>query len=485
MKKPMLNFFNSGRILLSLFVSLCLVLASCQEDDGPDPDAPVIDVAGELAVRGGEHLEVSFTVAVPGGIADLEVTASAGEVTIDNSDDILGATSGEVLVGYEPSSATSGYQTITLTVTDELGNESSLDAEVEVFLPVSFGMALVSGAGDVTTTFLNGVVDINSETVSNSNSTELAQYAALFSDGKAMYTAGFGAPATMGKYEFNSAGEAELTQEIIVPGANSFSSVLIVDEQTGYATVGGGLARAVQFSPADMRITGEIDLSEAGDGLFYSDMIIRDQTLFIALNDFGSSGEAKVAVVDLQTNTLQKVITDDRTATLFGTLPSSIMASDANGDIYIQASGLFSGKPSGILRINAGETAFDPDYFFNLTDQVGGSCFGLYLIGGVAFTALSENDDNWFGFDGDKPSFSYRKLDLTTSTDQGALDAALPNTFAGSRTLFFVQVSDDEVFFPIAGSDEDALYSYSLSTGDVTKKTTSTSGYVTGLVQVY
>jgi hypothetical protein len=234
-----------------------------------------------------------------------------------------------------------------------------------------------------------------------------------------------------------------------------------------------------------MRITGEIDLSSAGSGLFYSDIIASGDNLFIALNDFGGSGEAKVAVIDLTTNTLTKVISDDRTATLFGTLTSSIMVKDTNGDIYVQGSGLFSGKNSGILRIKSGETEFDADYFFDLTTKVGGSCFGLYQFSnGQAMTAVSENDDNWFGFDGDNPSFRYRKIDLANITDQGDLDASLPNTFAASRTMFFSQISTDEVLFPIAGSDEDAVYSFTLGTGAVTKKMTSASGYVTGLVPV-
>ncbi len=361
-------------------------------------------------------------------------------------------------------------------------NDDDPDMDPEV--TITYGMSLVSGAGDVSTTFIHGLEDLNISEIDNSNSTELSQFASIYSDGSSVFTAGFGAPATMGKYVFNATGEAELNQEIIVPGSSSFSAVEIVDQENAYATVGGGLSRAVLFNPSEMRITGEIDLSEAGEGLFYSDIIVRDNTLFIALNDFGSSGTAKVAVVDLTTGTLDKVITDDRTATLFGTVVSAVMAMDDNGYIYIQGSGLFSGKPSGILRIKAGETSFDPDYFFDLSTATGGSCFGLYHLGGVTFTAVSENDDNWFGFDGDNPSFRFHKIDLTDKTDGGDLAASLPNTFAASRTMFFVQTTDNEILFPIAGADEDAVYSYSIDTESVAKKIVSSGGFVTGIVPV-
>ena len=234
-----------------------------------------------------------------------------------------------------------------------------------------------------------------------------------------------------------------------------------------------------------MRITGEIDLSDAGEGVYYSDMIIRDNTLFIALNDFGSSAQAMVAVVNLEDNTLEKVITDDRTATLFGTLNSSIMVLDENDDIYVQGSGLYSGKTGGILRIKSGETDFDEDYFFDLGTTVGKSCFGLYHFGeGLTFTAVSEDDDNWFGFDGSNPSFRLHKLDLSAKTDEGDLDESIPNTFAASRSMFFHQVSDDEILFSVAGTNEDALYSYEINSGTISKKITSNGGYVSGIVEI-
>ena len=487
MKKPAYNPKSIKSFQYLLFaLMLCLFVTSCGDDDPEiDLDAPNISVTEGLFVRGGQSENFTFSIIVPGNIADLSVVASEGTATITNATELIGANNGLVRVTYETTETVSGTQTVTLTVTDEQGKSNEATAQIEVFAPINYGMAIVSGAGDVNTTFIQGLINLNQSTIDNSNSTELAQFAALFSDGSSVYSAGFGAPATLGKYVFNSLGEAELEQEIIVPGSNSFSSVEIVSQTEGYATVGGGLSRAVVFNPTEMRITGEIDLSSAGSGLFYSDIIVRDNHLFITLNDFGSAAEIKVAVIDLQTNTLEKIITDTRTSTPFGTLTTSIMTQTSNGDIYIQGSGLFTDKPSGVVRIKAGETEFDQDYFFDLAAATGGSCFGLYQFAdGVAFTAVSENDDNWFGFDGDNPSFRYRKIDLTAKADQGDLEASLPNTFAASRTMFFTQISSDEVLFPIAGSDADAIYSYSISSGTVSLKMTSTSGFVSGLVPV-
>ncbi|WP_062059453.1 hypothetical protein [Aquimarina longa] len=345
------------------------------------------------------------------------------------------------------------------------------------------GLAIVSGAGEVKTTFLQGLKDLSKSSVDNSNSTEVGQFTSVYSDGKAMFTAGFGAPATMKKFVFDKKGKAVFEQEIIIPGSNSFSTVEILNETTGYATVGGGIAKVIRFDPSTMRITGEINLKKAGDGLFYSDMIIREDYLFVALNDFGKSKKAMIAVVDLKKNALHKVITDERTATLFNTLTSEIMTMDAQGTIYVQASGLFNDKPSGILKIKKGETEFDTSYFFDLGAATGKTCFGLYAFeNGTAFTTISENDDNFFGTDGAKPVFRYRKIELSSTKDLGDLEQSLPNTFAASRSSFMKKVSKEEILFSIAGTKEDALYSYTISSGKVSKKMTSTSGYITGLI---
>lgn len=355
----------------------------------------------------------------------------------------------------------------------------------EPIVNIKYGVSIVSGAGNVQTTFLQGLTDLKVSSINNSNGIELGQFSSIYSDGKSMFTAGFGAPATMKKYVFDKTGKAVLDQEIIVPGSNSFSTLEILNETTGYATVGGGISKVIKFNPTTMRIIGEIDLKDAGDDLFYSDMIVRGNNLFVALNDFGGSGLAKVAVVDLTTDKLDKVITDDRTASLFNTLTSEIMMADAQGNIYIQASGLFSGKPSGVLKIKTGETEFDKNYFFNLKEATGKTCFGLYNLGNdVVGTTISEDDTNFFGTDGANPVFRYHKLNLSTTEDLGDLDTTLPNNFAASRTSFMKKVSDDEILFSIAGVGEDGLYSYNISNGSISKKIESTSGYITGLINL-
>jgi len=352
-------------------------------------------------------------------------------------------------------------------------------------LEINYGLAMVSGSGNTVSTYVQGVKDLNTSEISNTNGTEIGQFAAIYTDGNSLFTAGFGAPATMQKFVFDNQGVAVLDQSIVVPGANSFSSVEIVNPTTGYATVGGGLARVIIFNPTTMKITGEVDISEAGEGIFYSDILVRDNHMFIALNDFGTASKISLAVINLSENKLDKIISDERTSTLFNTLTSEILTLSDNGDIYIQATGLYTDKPGGIVRIKKGETDFDSEYFFNLTEIVGKTCFGIYHFGNEqSFTLVSDNDDNFFGTDGANPAFSYQKINLNTNKSMGVVSETLPKTFAASRTAFMKQVSDTEIIFPIAGTDLDAIYSYNLTTGAVSQKTKSSSGYITGIVEL-
>lgn len=372
----------------------------------------------------------------------------------------------------------------TFSACSDSGTSTNTDVKV------AYGLSIVSGTSEVQTTFIQGVPDLNLSVVDNSNSTELPRYASIFTDGISLFAPGFGAPATMGKYEFNSEGEATLDQQIIVPGSNTFSTVEIVSPTLGYATVGGGLSRVVEFDPSTMRISGEIDISEVGDGFFYADLIVRDNSLFVALNDFGGSGLAHVAVINLTSKKLEKIITDTRTTTLLGSTNTTVFALDASGDIYVHGSGLFSEfsedgkKASGILRIKNGETDFDENYFFDLSATTGfTTTYGLYHFGdGLTFTTISEDDANFFGSDGANPSFRYYRINLSSNTAIGDLGEALPNTFAASRTMFMVKTGEEEILFPIAGVNEDVLYRFDIASGNVTKKITSNSGFISGLV---
>lgn len=134
---------------------------------------------------------------------------------------------------------------------------------------------------------------------------------------------------------------------------------------------------------------------------------------------------ATVAVFDASTMTFEKVISSDKTACVGYSVVSSY-GFDEHGDLYITScnSGYWGGnesKPSGILRINAGSSDFDKDYFFNLTQALNGNHTGgmLYVGSNKAIVQVFRSDLIKEYSDYTK-SFviEYHLVDLKTKTTQ-------------------------------------------------------------------
>jgi hypothetical protein len=104
-------------------------------------------------------------------------------------------------------------------------------------------------------------------------------------------------------------------------------------------------------------------------------MIARDGKVFVGCFELSSppmcNDGAYMIVINESTDTPEKFISDPRGtgATFFG---NQGMYADEKGDIYVlcfASYGYMPGQKSGFLRIKKGQTDFDPDYFFNITDM--------------------------------------------------------------------------------------------------------------------
>ncbi|MBX2922527.1 MAG: DUF4374 domain-containing protein [Chitinophagaceae bacterium] len=90
-----------------------------------------------------------------------------------------------------------------------------------------------------------------------------------------------------------------------------------------------------------------------------------------------SGRKDSVWVVEFDENLNYTIIRDDRisySAGRFRSIYLSQMDTDDNGNLYVFSSSFEPGteKPSGALRINKGESRFDPDYYFNIEALTGG-----------------------------------------------------------------------------------------------------------------
>lgn len=156
------------------------------------------------------------------------------------------------------------------------------------------------------------------------------------------------------------------------PGEISF-----VDEHLAYVSLNGRGAIAM-IDPTEMKQLGEIDLSEYAAEDNNPDPgcnIIRDGKLYVALNQLNSTHSsvpgvgAEVAIIDLETKAVEKVIKDSRTRPV-GLFRHSNAFTDENGDVYFYSVGTdgVNSLKDGFLRIKKGETEWDKDYLFRLSE---------------------------------------------------------------------------------------------------------------------
>lgn len=363
-----------------------------------------------------------------------------------------------------------------------------------VAIEEGYTISTVSGAWPDLTTYVQWTGDLDFTSIGNENAIELTGSASTVAHNSAVYATPFGAPANLVKYVVNSDGVPEEEQRIVVPGANTFSTLYFKSETVAYGTVAGGISKLIVFDPTTMRITNEVSLTsitslvDGADRTYYLDMLERDNKLFMAVhfeNNFSPVNDnAYVAIIDLNTNEVEKVISDNRTGMLFGgPSPNSGMVLDTNGDVYIQALGTTNSggnAKSGVLRIKAGETEFDTDYFFNLQDEVGNVCYGIYhTSSGRTFTANVQDETDFWEFATGEPQFKYVEIDLATMSSNGPV-AGLPTTYA-SRSMLVFEEDNDALYFSIATNSENAVYQYDLANNTSSKDFGSTGGHITGL----
>lgn len=202
----------------------------------------------------------------------------------------------------------------------------------------------------------------------------------------------------------------ELTQIGDVSFTNSLSDIVKADDNTLVAVTLSGNSDQVVFhtlNENDVTVTNTVsrpisDLT-SNDVPAYSGMRIVGNNLFLSYyisdpNTWATNytDEAMVAVYSYPGFEFKEVITDDRVGPIGGFNIKSGLVEDEDGNIYaISHSNPANGysqftNDSGILKINSGETTFDPDYFFDVEEIAGGTATHVkYLGNGKAFAEIN------------------------------------------------------------------------------------------------
>lgn len=250
------------------------------------------------------------------------------------------------------------------------------------------------------------------------------------------------------------------------------------------------------FNPQTMQRIGEVDLSTADQGqdvqqVLY--MISRDGKLFAGFTAgpaaFSTHRDAAfLAVVDIATDQLEAVRVREG-ASFLGDfwIRTNPFVIDANNDIYMTALGdpfggdNFSalngeGRLSKILRIKSGETDFDPNYEWDIANELGRPSVmrSLFVASdGSAYTCLLTEDlqtPDLFSL----PAYRFFQLDLANQSGQLIEDLPLTAGFGTATLLQF----GDKVLFPINNEEigYSGYYFKDLTTNEVDEQFRITGG---------
>lgn len=213
---------------------------------------------------------------------------------------------------------------------------------------------------------------------------------------------GYGGEQTLHKYEVNANGQlsSHPVGSLSFPGSPNVVEIIFANDTKAYAVTCASRGQLIVFNPSTMSVTKEIDLSPYAEGDKDPDGgngLVRDGKLFLPLNQAKSMKEilatpAQVAVIDVATDKVEKVIKDDR-ATSLGMVGHTSPVMDEAGNIYFHTGPRAAmmcqfmpgkGYKDGLLRIKKGETDFDKGFYMSLqtTDGAEVGSYGMSMIYG-------------------------------------------------------------------------------------------------------
>ena len=323
------------------------------------------------------------------------------------------------------------------------------------------------------TSYIQTVAGSSQNSISTQNALEINETGNIYTrNGNELYFMHFG-QSRISKYIMSSNGDLVFNDLIQFPDGPSNPHVvdlLFKENNTAYVLC-YGVWTVFEIDLNTMTIIDQIDLNELNkpeeESSTLEEMIIRDGKLFVGIW-YGSGlventpiEGAYMAVIDVATNSYEKLITDDRTYLLgYGSSAVDQMFVDEKGDLYVSGTDIISGgqqiQQGGILRIKKGETEFDKDYFVNLDKATGDKItIGLEYIGnGIAYTAaqFQEEVNNFDPFSKYfDATFKYYKVNIYT----GETELLEGTPFTKGFFYTWLTPVGDKYLLPIGGPNND------------------------------
>lgn len=274
--------------------------------------------------------------------------------------------------------------------------------------------------------------------------------------------------------------------EITLPSGANSSNIVFVDDNKAYLNY-EGLGKIQVFNPTAFTLTKVIDLT--GPKYAVGDnnpdpvnMHLRTGKLYVALSQYKLDGisydSAYVAIVDVATDMIDKRIFDKRASTAGGHQGMfENMFTDEKGDLYMNCVGSYGqlpGQHHGMLRIKAGETEFDPTYFFDFTNlKIDGVLGGglnyvfsmVYAGNGVAY-ARGENPALFSSVPDYINDRNLEALKIDVYNQKITKVTNIPNTTGYASD---VCIYKGKIVFPTSSKDANGLFTLDVATGEASK----------------
>lgn len=171
-----------------------------------------------------------------------------------------------------------------------------------------------------------------------------------------------------------------------------------------------------------------------------------------------------------------KIIKDSRTSNIGVNGATTGLIETETGDLYSFSCGAemagfspASSKPSGILKINSGQTEFDASYFFDIEAATGGGkLFWFDYVGNNKAIARILTDDNggaWAAYGRDEFNQKLVIIDLVNKTVTDVANVPLH----AKRYTSPILVEDGKVYVSIETATEAYVYQVDVTTATATK----------------
>jgi hypothetical protein len=299
----------------------------------------------------------------------------------------------------------------------------------------------------------------------------------------AFYVPNLSYPPALRRYTRQDDGSLSPSGSVAISENNMamLANILILSDTKAYASLVLENRLAI-FNPTTLEVTGSIDLAKPAfsfDGQSTPNpvgMLARDGKVFVGCFELSSPpmcyDGAYMAVIDEATDTPEKFISDSRGtgATFFG---NQGMYADEKGDIYVlcfASYGYMPGQKSGFLRIRKGQTDFDPDYFFNITDKVIPEIDG----GHITLTHFLYDRDGTAYIFGNNPTYASNPMDYVNDLVIQSFKVDLYNQTvtllnlprSNSYSYSIVRIADRILFGLATQAAGSGYFSYNPSTGE-------------------